>query len=252
MKQTLARIAGACLLAGASVTAASTQTTDRFSQSYSLSPNGSLSVSNISGDIKIIAWDQDNIQVDAVKSAYRSDDLDRVKIEVDATSDRLEVRTRYPRHCDDCDISVDFEIKVPRNGSAYSYRISSVSGDVEITGLNGRFKANSVSGRVRVRQASGPVSASSVSGDIEVEIAQLNGTDDLDFSSVSGDVKVSVPAGLDADVRMNTFIGDVETDFPLTIQSQRRRGGEIDGQVGRGGRRISMKSVSGNVSLRQK
>lgn len=253
MKKTFIACACAVFLAALSIPgAASADSTDKFSQTYTLSPDGRFSVANISGHIRVTPWDQDNILVEAVKNSDRDDDLDRVKIEVDATSNSLEIRTRYPRRCD-CDVSVDYDIKVPRTGSAYDYRLTSVSGEVEISGVGGKFKASSVSGNVKIQDVSGSVTASSVSGDVKVDIAQLRDNDDLELSSVSGDVRVGVPAGLDADVRMNTFSGDVEADFPLMIEGKQRRfGGGISGQIGRGGRTLAMKSVSGNLSLRRR
>jgi DUF4097 and DUF4098 domain-containing protein YvlB len=74
---------------------------------------------------------------------------------------------------------------------------------------------------MRVRDASGTVSAQSASGNVEVEIARLEGTDDMKFSSASGDVNVRLPANLDAEVEMSSASGSVKTTFPLQIEDRR-------------------------------
>jgi len=101
-----------------------------------------------------------------------------------------------------------------------------------------------------VRDVSGTVSAQSASGNVEVEIAKLEGTDDMKFSSASGDVNVRLPANLDAEVEMSSASGSVKTTFPLQIEDRRYGpGSRARGRVGNGSRRLRVSSASGNVSL---
>ena len=43
---------------------------------------------------------------------------------------------------------------------------------------------------MRVRDAAGTVNASTASGNVDMELARLEGTGDMRFSSASGDVKL--------------------------------------------------------------
>ena len=43
--------------------------TEEFSETYSLAPGGRVSVSNTNGHVRVIAWDRDEVQVDATKMA---------------------------------------------------------------------------------------------------------------------------------------------------------------------------------------
>jgi DUF4097 and DUF4098 domain-containing protein YvlB len=140
---------------------------------------------------------------------------------------------------------------VPRSINYDFEHISSVSGDVKVTGVTGRLHASAVSGDVHIKDVSGSVSASAVSGDVSVDISRLEGSDDMKFSSVSGNVTVTAPASLDADVDISSFSGSINTDFPIEVKSQ-RMGSRTSarGTVGGGSRRLKMSSLSGNVSLR--
>ncbi len=127
---------------------------------------------------------------------------------------------RYPKECN-CDASIRFEVRVPRSVSYNFDGFSSVSGDVDVSGVTGRLRASSVSGDVKVKNVSGSANVNSVSGDVEVEVDRLDGSDDMKFSSVSGDVVVKMPSNLDADVDISSMSGSIKTDFPIEVREER-------------------------------
>lgn len=128
--------------------------------------------------------------------------------------------------------------------------VSTASGDVTIKGVHGAIKASTASGDMRVRDVVGEVNAQSASGDVEVDIAQLQGTEDMKFSSASGDVNVRLPGNLDGDVSMSTATGSIKTNFPLEVKEHRYGpGSEARGQLGSSSRNIRLSTASGDVSL---
>jgi len=147
----------------------------------------------------------------------------------------------------------------------------SASGEVTVSDVRGRLEANSYSGSVIVRTAQAEVAAQSISGDVtldgvdgrEVTAETVSGEvrfrgaisdgGRYHFQSHSGDVTVQ-PVGREfsATVTVNTFSGDLETDFPVTLtQSGRIRPREFEFTVGRGGARLSLSSFSGTIYLRR-
>ena len=227
--------------------AAGTASAQDFQKSYRLAPGGQIHIGNISGDVRVTAYDGDSI---LVKGTKQGRDQDKVDVEDKSTDSRVDIGVRYPKRCD-CDASIQFEVQVPRSISYVFDGISSVSGDVEVSGVSGRVHATAVSGDVRVKNITGAVSASSVSGDVEVLVDRLDGTDDMKFSSVSGDVNVKLPANLGADVDMSSFSGDIKTDFPIEVKTE-KYGSRTSarGKIGEGSAKLSMSSVSGDLSLR--
>ena len=225
---------------------AATASAQDFEKSYRLGAGGQVRVSNISGDIIVTGYDGDAITVRAIKKGR---DSDRIEIEDKSNDGRVDVGVRYPKQCN-CDASVRFEVRVPRSVSYNFDSFSSVSGNVDVSGVTGRLHASAVSGDVRVKNVSGSANVSSVSGDVEVEVGQLDGSDDMKFASVSGDVVVKMPSSLDADVDISSMTGSIKTDFPIEVREERHGTRTYArGRLGSGSRRINMSSVSGDLSL---
>src|ERR1041385_9568501 len=73
-----------------------TELREEFHQTYPLDKQGKVQLENVNGNVHIVTWDREEIQVDAVKHAKKQEHLDEVKIEVDAKYDRIRIKTRYP------------------------------------------------------------------------------------------------------------------------------------------------------------
>ena len=78
----------------------------------------------------------------------------------------------------------------------------------------------------------------------------VRGISDLDFSTVNGTVIVQVPDGADAELAMSTTNGSVQSDFPVTIQG-RLNPRKLRATLGKGGPRLVMHTVNGDVRLRK-
>ncbi|MEO6877904.1 MAG: DUF4097 family beta strand repeat-containing protein, partial [Gemmatimonadaceae bacterium] len=129
---------------------------------------------------------------------------------------------------------------------------TSVSGDVSVTGAQGDVRATSVSGDIHLDGLhASSVVAHTVSGDIEVRVDQLSGRGDLEFHTVSGDVVLSLPSQLDADLSMSTVSGDLNSDFPITLGNGRMNRRRIEARIGKGGRRLELTTVSGDVRIKK-
>jgi len=217
-----------------------------FQKNYALPSGGHVSIKNVSGDVKVTGYNIGSIQVVATKVGR---DRDLVQIEDLSAGDKINIHVRYPEHCN-CDASVNFDVRVP-SGVDYAYDgLSSVSGNVDVTGVRGQIRASSVSGNVTVSNAVGIVNASSVSGNVEAEMTSLEGTGELKFSSVSGNVDVKAPANSNAEVRMSSVSGTLNTDFPIEIQSANYGPGQsARGRVGTGGNNLHISTVSGKASF---
>ena len=67
-----------------------------FHQTYPFSPTGRINVENLNGEVRIAVWDRNDVQVDAVKRAYKQERIDEAKIEVNAGAEAIRIRTDYP------------------------------------------------------------------------------------------------------------------------------------------------------------
>lgn len=226
------------------------EVTDRFNRTVRIGRAGSLELSNVAGDITVTGGSGEEVRIEAIKRVRSRDEsnarslLDELRIEVTELSNRVEVRTLYPRNRRNYSGSVDFTVSVPTGASA---TLRSVSGDVRVTNVRGELRAESISGEVITSGATRLSLVKSVSGDIEVTDAAAEG--EVTVSSVSGTV---MARGLKA---RSLDLGSVSGDVVLTNVTADRAtvktvSGNVEyaGPLARSGR-YEMTAHSGNVRL---
>ena len=220
-----------------------------FQRTYSIGAGGQVRIRNISGSIKVSGYGGSTVEVTAFKEGP---DRDRIQIEENSRMDLLELGVKYLEEGRKTNASVNFVVRVPQSVD-YVFDISTVSGDVRVTDVTGETKAGSVSGNVLVQNNSGIVDAHTVSGDVNGEIGQPHGAGDLKFSTISGSVYVKAPPDLDANVKMSSISGSINTDFPIQIHKPKYGPGEsANGQLGSGSHSLRLSSISGNIHLKLK
>lgn len=251
-------LAGALSLGAVSVSGAQTSSGD-FHWNKSLPSGDRVRVSNISGDITVTPSTNGQVSVVGIKRGDR-DAYDDVHAVAEERSDGVEICVVYGdgNRCDEDndyhrsrhrgeDARIDFQVAVPAN---LMVSASSVSGNVKLTGTQGDIRASSVSGDVHLDHLHATsLHATTVSGDIDAQMDALGGSGDLEFETVSGDVGLEMPQALDADLRMSTVSGSIDSDYPLTVNGGMSRR-SLDARIGKGGRRLAISTVSGDVRLR--
>ena len=86
---------------------------------------------------------------------------------------------------------------------------------------------------------------------ILARMGRFDSDEDLDFSTVNGTVSVEFTGDLDADIELSTVNGRFRTDYPVTING-RLDPRHLRARLGKGGRRIRLSTVNGNVELRRR
>lgn len=251
---------------GAAMTAFPASAQDDFTWDGQIAAGDYLDVEGISGDIRAVLSPDGVARVTARKHG-RSGDFDMVQIIVDEGRNGVTICAHYGLEdessdsCDDHDhdhdrhrgrnhsinVSVDYEVQVP---AGVEFNGAMVSGDVRAEGLRSDVSVSSVSGDVEVT-TTGVARASTVSGSIDVEMGSGE-WDDLDYNTVSGDITVYMPSDIGTEVRFESLSGDLDADFPITVERSDRRwvGSRMRGVIGDGSRRLSFRTVSGDVRLR--
>lgn len=136
-------------------------------------------------------------------------------------------------------------------GAAGEVHASSGNGTVTVSGAAGPVEASSGNGPVSVTTARGPVTASSGNGTLSIDIAELPGDANLRFSTGNGRIELTLPADFGADLEANLGNGDVESDFPMTIEGRLDRH-RVRARIGDGGRRLVVSSGNGDLVLRRR
>jgi hypothetical protein len=262
----------------------------RIDTTVALSGSGTVDLSLVSGEIIVTSWDRNEVRVSASSErGILRFDTSPSRVTLGVRSDRGEMGdTHYevsmPRSARLVAKNVSGDVRT-RGGSDVEARsvsgnvevvdvtgratVESVSGDVSVQRVGAGVKASTVSGELTLSNITGDLDASTVSGDIELDgvkssfvrtsttSGDLNFRGTLDpqgryeFESHSGDIELTIPGG-GATIDVRTFSGEVESDFPMTLQPGSRggeRGKPMQFTIGGGGARISARSFSGDITI---
>lgn len=232
---------------------------EEFHQSYPLSAQGRVTLKNISGAVRIMAWDRAEVRVDAVKRASTRERLDEAKITVDASADSVNIETRYPENefrYDSDDkrrhrnyASVDYTLSVPRGARLESIEL--ISGELDIENVTGGVKASCISGRFTARNLAGDARLSNVSGVLEATFERLDDASNVTLSNVSGLLVVVIPSDTNGTIKANTLSGSIANNLGLPVRRGEYIGNDLSGQLGRGGARLKLNNVSGEIKIQR-
>jgi DUF4097 and DUF4098 domain-containing protein YvlB len=150
---------------------------------------------------------------------------------------------------------------VTLSGDATGLRLR---GSVEVTSLNGTVSLTDVQGRsVHVESTSGDlelvnvvsrdIDVSTVAGEIDF-VGPLEAQGQYSFQSHSGNVTLTIPPTTSARFSIETFSGEVDSDFPYTLQPNRergRQGSRLEFTVGAGEARVNAESFSGGIVIKR-
>jgi Putative adhesin len=130
-------------------------------------------------------------------------------------------------------------------------RVETVSGDLRAESVSGNVEASTVSGSIRlVGIQSKDVRTESVSGDITYT-GTIEPSGRYSFESHSGTLRLNIPRGAGAQFSVETFSGDLSTDFQITIppRSSLRREGRVEFTIGDGRARVTAQTFSGSIVI---
>ncbi len=135
------------------------------------------------------------------------------------------------------------------DGVTGSVKTRTVSGDLEARGLHGGIAFNSISGDLTLADGSiTRLDAKTVNGQVTADIG-LPDDGDIRVATVSGEVAIRLPARPNAQVELRSVSGRVHSGFDELRSAGPPRPASVTGVVGAGSARLSVTSMSGNVTL---
>jgi Putative adhesin len=217
----------------------------RYEQTVAADPKGTVEISNVSGEVEVEAWDQNQVSV----SAHLDNDYQQVDVSTDRG--RTSIAVRMPGAHFGGGGDADLKVKVPRGSEV---DITAVSADITSTGVMGAQRLKSVSGSIKADIGQADVEAKTVSGDVVLrgqggKPAQLHltsisgsirlehGSGDLEANTTSGSLSIQLDTA--RSVRMRTIAGDV------TLRGKLTKDADVDAQTVSGPIKMSIDSDSG-------
>ncbi len=256
LKRMTSLVAALALLALVAVPAAADADKEKYEEKFQkvekLALDGKVYLNNVSGDVKVLTWDRDEVKIDALKIS-KADSLEKAKenaalvtIEVGRNDGRLEILTKYPEGSHKkLSVSVKYDLTIPAKADIEVRNISgdvwaesiggyaklnsvsgdvtfmkgakggyivTVSGDLEVEDIKGDIKIKGTSGDITLTNQLGSVSAETVSGDIELK--GVTGAKSIDVGVISGDITYEGALEKDGRYSFQSHSGDVEVSLP--------------------------------------
>jgi hypothetical protein len=233
---------------------------EEFRWTGKVATGSAVEVKGVNGAIVATGTGAGDVEVTAVKKGRKNDPAE-VKVEVVEHAGGVTICAVYPSTGapNECrpgeggkmnvrnnDVNVEFRVKVPA-GVRFVGR--TVNGGIEASGITADAEAHTVNGGVKL-EATGAARAETVNGGITARLGRTNWTGALKLNTVNGGIEMTMPEGLNTDVKASTVNGDIQTDFPLTVTGRISRR-KLEGTIGSGGRLLELATVNGGIALRK-
>ena len=233
---------------------------EKFEQSYPLSRNGNVSVSNVNGSIIVEAWDRDEVKLEATKIADSKETLADVEIKVTSTADSFSVEADYKgsrwndKRSENRTVArkleVQFKLSVPR--TAVLNEIETVNGSVTVSNFTNVVKISAVNGNVTATNLQGAASLSTVNGQVNADFDRVEGSSKISLNTVNGQINLVLPSDINATIKADSLNGNITNDFGLPIRKGQYVGRDMYGRIGSGETHIKLNSVNGRLSVGRK
>jgi DUF4097 and DUF4098 domain-containing protein YvlB/uncharacterized protein YacL (UPF0231 family) len=233
---------------------------EKFEQSYPLSKNGNVSVSNVNGSIIVEAWDRDEVRLEATKIADSKETLADVELKINSTADSFRVDAEYKSWMGGDNgkennnryrkLEVEFRLSVPR--AAVLNEIETVNGSVTVSNFINITKVSTVNGNVSAANLRGAANLSTVNGTVSADFERVDPSSKINLNTVNGQVNLVVPSDLNATIKADSLNGNITNDFGLPVRKGQYVGRDMYGRVGSGETQIRLSSVNGGLTVTRK
>jgi DUF4097 and DUF4098 domain-containing protein YvlB len=212
---------------------------------HPIPPGARLKVLNVSGKVRVVSEDRDDIEIDPPERWLEISDDGRVA-ETRAKSTNLDIKVPHGLNISIGTVSGNVEMigrfgivkvssvsgSVRIGDTAGDADIRSISGHIEVGNCGGRCRANTKSGHIQIAHVVSDLLAHTMSGGIEVGTA---GEGEVTLKTISGRVEVRVDPGRKPRAKLRSLSGRVRCECP--------QGGDFD---------LKASTISGSVEVRER
>ncbi len=248
----IAVVPAVLLLATAAPHSVSAKVNETINQVYDTNSHPTLSLKNVNGGLVIEGWDQNRIEVTAVKTGRNQEILDELKVNCSMNNNHLRIEVKYDFDNDwdhngnGNNAAVDFNIKVPR-GTELS-EVALVNGGIDVSNIEGDTEVASVNGHVAGKALGGNVILTTVNGGVELDAS--TGIESITMHSVNGSVRLMLPKKFDARIDASTVHGYITTEG-VDVETTKFSGTSMRGTIGKGTLRVDLNTVNGSIKIRR-
>ncbi len=228
--------------------------TVEFYESVSLNSGGTLSLEARNGNIEILGWDKDKVEVYAERNIPFSSGRRAMwqpyggnlpKIEIERFEDLVKIKTS-PVDQDEYVSAVDYFLNVPQH--IYLRNIVARRGDIIISDLYGEAFVELVKGKISVDNFSGSLHASLGEGTVTASLVDIRNEDEVRISTEEGDIVVYLQEDIRALIEAGTLDGKISNEFDPEEDPSSNK---ISFQTNDEGALISLSASKGNILIKK-
>ncbi|MBI5425193.1 MAG: DUF4097 family beta strand repeat protein [Opitutae bacterium] len=223
--------------------------TEKFNQTHPLAADGTVALSNVNGTVEIVGWDKNEVSIEAEKIASNEAGMKRIEIDVDATPDRVTIKTKLEKKWFSFGFNraeVRYKLHVP--ASATLRKIDVVNADVHVRGVKGYVDLDTVNGSIDAEGLARGGRFDTVNGSIRASFVEVGAKDRIVLDTVNGSATVTLPANAAFSLKADSVNGSISCDYPITIGKAGSR--HLKGDVNGGGAEVVLDSVNGGLAVR--
>lgn len=215
-----------------------------FHKQLPLEENSNIYFENSQGDLEIIGWKKNLIEIKATKSGADSL-LRQTDIEIKKRGNNLYIKTHLPRG-DIRNFFVDYELRVPEKILFKEIKIG--LGNLKTMQVYGELKASIEKGNIEIEDFSGICGVFADEGYIAARIFENRKDDEFSFKTSDGDIKLYLPSEPNAQITAETRVGNISSDF-IPEEEKKETLKTWEQALGKGEAKIKIKSWSGKIII---
>jgi hypothetical protein len=223
-----------------------------FKQTVPMDANGRFTLDTYKGTIRITAWDQPQVDIQARivadNSGWFPEPVEDVEILVDRSGGSVRVKTDYRRHLSLVEgnlPNVNYTIRVPRQASL---SVKDYKSETDISEVQGAVEFDTYKGTARLKGLHGALDLKTYKGDIRASFASFSARSHVD--TYKGTIDLTLPRAsafnMHAELERRATL---DCDFPRTLRSDRHQR-EMRSTVNGGGPELRVTSYRGSIHLR--
>jgi len=218
-------------------------------QNFELAPGARVDVGGINGPVKIETSDTKTAEVYIERTGSCQEALDRRKVYVEGSADRLSIRAETVEHSFFARLfgaraSEKVTLKLPRQISLVA---KGVNGAVIVGEIEGPVELGGINGKVSIAKAAGSATFKGINGNIFAGLKSIE-QEGVTLNGINGNIELQLPAGVNADFDAHGMNGRVIADLP-NVAIDKGRHGSYWARIGNGGTGITAKGINGNIHL---
>lgn len=120
------------------------------------------------------------------------------------------------------------------------------NGNIDLNWIEGDIRIKSTSGKINLNQTKGAIDLSSERGNVAIR-TELESPRDYMIETATGTINFLIPSSSSGRLKIETSTGKIKSEMPIEIETINSR--KLVGRFGRGGPKVSLISMSGDVNV---